>query len=114
MSSVSPAALLARLDLASDNPGACDGRPDGWITEPGAHHLTSFNPTTGAPIARVALAGPAAYDRVVTAAAEAFRTWREVPAPRRGALVRDLGQALRDAKEPLGDLVSLEMGKIRL
>ena len=53
------------------------------------------------------------YDRVATAATEAFRSWREVPAPKRGELVRDLGEALREVKEPLGDLVSLEMGKIR-
>jgi aldehyde dehydrogenase (NAD+) len=50
---------------------------------------------------------------VVDAAHQAFLAWRDVPAPKRGDLVRDLGQALRDAKEPLGDLVSLEMGKIR-
>lgn len=55
---MTPAALLARLGLQADNPGACLGRPDGWIAEPDAHRLTSFNPTTGAPIARVALAGP--------------------------------------------------------
>ena len=60
------------------------------------------------------LASPAAYDQVAAAAAAAgFRTWREVPAPKRGEVVRDLGNALRELKEPLGDLVSLEMGKIR-
>ena len=46
-------------------------------------------------------------------AARAFQTWRERPAPKRGELVRDLGNALREHKEPLGDLVTLEMGKIR-
>jgi L-aminoadipate-semialdehyde dehydrogenase len=50
---------------------------------------------------------------VIARAAETFVRWRERPAPKRGALVRDLGAALRDVKEPLGDLVSLEMGKIR-
>ena len=68
---------------------------------------------TGEPIATVMLASPEAYDRVAAAATAAFRTWRDVPAPKRGDVVRDLGQALRDMKEPLGDLVSLEMGKIR-
>ena len=47
------------------------------------------------------------------AATAAFLTWRELPAPKRGEVVRDLGEALRELKEPLGDLVSLEMGKIR-
>jgi len=105
-------ALLSKLSLEPVNPGACTG-PDGWIHEPDGHQLTSFNPTTGDPIATVVLTSPAAYDRVVTAATSAFRTWREVPAPKRGEVVRDLGIALREYKEPLGDLVSLEMGKIR-
>ncbi len=104
--------LLEKLRLTPVNPGACTGL-DGWIPEPDGHKLTSFNPSTGEAIAAVMLASTDAYDRVAAAATTAFRTWREVPAPKRGDLVRDLGQALRDFKEPLGDLVSLEMGKIR-
>ena len=76
--------LLSKLSLESVNLGACTG-PDGWIREPDGHKLTSFNPTTGDPIATVTLASPSAYDQVVTAATTAFRTWREVPAPKRGA-----------------------------
>ena len=106
------AALLETLGLSPMNPGVCTG-PDGWIREPEGHQLTSFNPTTGEPIATVMQAGPAAYERVAAAATRAFRTWREVPAPKRGEVVRDLGEALRAMKEPLGDLVALEMGKIR-
>ena len=104
-------ALLARLQLKDLNPGACG--PDGWITDPGGREVVSLNPATNEPIARVVQATDAAYDRVVQEAADVFLTWREVPAPRRGELVRDLGSALRELKEPLGDLVSLEMGKIR-
>jgi aldehyde dehydrogenase (NAD+) len=107
-----PSSLLSKLGLKAINLGACTG-PEGWITESDAQELVSYNPTTGEPIASVAQASHAAYDRVVEVAQQAFQTWREVPAPRRGALVHDLGMALRDAKEPLGDLVSLEMGKIR-
>jgi len=106
------AALLDTLGLSPVNPGVCIG-PDGWISEPEGHQLTSFNPTTGEPIATVMLASPAAYERVAAAATDAFSTWREVPAPKRGEIVRDLGEALRAMKEPLGDLVALEMGKIR-
>ena len=51
--------------------------------------------------------------QVITRASSAFQTWRSVPAPKRGEVVRDLGNALREVKEPLGELVSLEMGKIR-
>ena len=104
--------LLTKLQIEPLNPGACTG-PGGWIAEPDGHQLTSFNPTTGDAIATVMLCSPAAYDRVAAAATEAFRAWREVPAPKRGDVVRDLGAALRELKEPLGDLVSLEMGKIR-
>jgi aldehyde dehydrogenase (NAD+) len=53
-----------------------------------------------------------AYDRVIAAARESFTTWRMVPAPQRGQVVRDLGNELRKFKDPLGRLVSLEMGKI--
>ncbi len=104
--------ILDTLGLQPLNAGACTG-PDGWIDDPGGQTLQSLNPTTGKPIAAVTLASPATYDRVAAAATDAFRAWREVPAPRRGEVVRDLGSALRELKEPLGDLVSLEMGKIR-
>jgi len=104
--------LLEKLKLQETNPGACHG-PDGWISDPAGKPLVSKNPTTGEPIATVVQATPEAYETVVGAAARAFESWRMVPAPKRGELVRDLGNALRELKEPLGDLVSLEMGKIR-
>ena len=106
------AAILDRLGLAAVNPGVSTG-PGDWALAPAAALHTSDDPSTGAPLAQVQLAGDAEYERAVAAAQTAFTTWRTVPAPKRGELVRDLGQALRDAKEPLGDLVTLEMGKIR-
>jgi aldehyde dehydrogenase (NAD+) len=75
--------------------------------------LISYNPTTGEAIARIVQATPATYEQVMSKAQVAFLQWREMPAPKRGQVVRDLGNALRELKEPLGDLVSLEMGKIR-
>jgi len=104
-------AVLEKLGIQDVNAGACWG-PDGWIRGRGAP-LTSVNPATGETLAAVLQADEAAYEAVVSKADEAFRTWRRVPAPKRGEVVRDLGQALRDLKEPLGDLVTLEMGKIR-
>jgi len=104
--------LLAKLQIVDINPGACTG-PDGWIHDPSGEPLVSYDPATGYPIATVLQASPEAYDRVLAGAAAAFTTWRMTPAPKRGELVRDLGNALRELKEPLGDLVSLEMGKIR-
>jgi aldehyde dehydrogenase (NAD+) len=104
--------LLIRLSIKDVNPGACCGA-DGWIADPRGQEAVSYNPATGESIARIVLAGAEAYERVVAEAARAFETWRMVPAPKRGEVVRDLGNALREMKEPLGDLVSLEMGKIR-
>jgi aldehyde dehydrogenase (NAD+) len=109
---VSTRPLLDKLQIKDVNPGASTG-VDRWISEPGAQELVSYNPTTGEPIAKVLQVSADAYDQVVGEAVTAFETWRMVPAPRRGELVRDLGNALREMKEPLGDLVSLEMGKIR-
>jgi aldehyde dehydrogenase (NAD+) len=105
-------ALLEKLNLQPVNPGACTG-VDGWIQDPHGAELVSYNPTSGEPIARVVQATADTYNRVVDHAATAFETWRTWPAPRRGLLVRDLGSALRENLEPLGELVTLEMGKIR-
>jgi aldehyde dehydrogenase (NAD+) len=104
-------ALLDRLGIAAVNRGVCTG-PEAW-TDTGAPPITSYNPTTAEPIAQVIPATGAAYDAVVGAAAAGFASWREWPAPRRGLVVRDLGAAVREAIEPLGELISLEMGKIR-
>jgi aldehyde dehydrogenase (NAD+) len=106
------AAILERLGLAAVNPGVSTG-PGDWTLRATADLHRSDDPSTGQALAAVQLATDADYDRAVEAARQAFVTWRSVPAPKRGELVRDLGQALRDAKEPLGDLVTLEMGKIR-
>ena len=106
-------ALLEKLQLSDVNAGACTG-PDGWLTDVNGERLVSYNPATGEAIGSVVQATAATYDQVVTAAQEAFTTWRMLPAPKRGLLVRDLGTALRDAVEPLGEMVTLEMGKIRV
>jgi aldehyde dehydrogenase (NAD+) len=104
----SASAVLDRLGIAAVNSGAATGR---WIDTRGAE-LVSANPATGEPIAGVRLAGAADYDAVVVEAQRAFEKWRLVPAPKRGEVVRALGEALRAAKEDLGRLVSLENGKI--
>jgi aldehyde dehydrogenase (NAD+) len=105
-------ALLEKLEIKDVNPGAGTG-PDNWIEDPNGKELISYNPSNGEPIASVIQATEDTYDAVVRTASEAFATWRTVPAPRRGQVVRDLGDILREYKEPLGELVSLEMGKIR-
>ncbi|MCX7387480.1 MAG: aldehyde dehydrogenase family protein [Planctomycetota bacterium] len=103
-------ALLKKLRILAVNAGACSGA---GLWESGTERLTSYSPATGEAIADVMLADAAQYDVVVTRAQAAFLKWRSVPAPLRGQLIRDLGNRLRDFCEPLGELVSLEMGKIR-
>ncbi len=74
--------------------------------------LTTYNPTTGEPLAYVTTAAPADCEAAAEAAHEAFRRWRMVPAPRRGEIVRRLALEFRERKEHLARLVSLENGKI--
>ena len=104
--------LLKKLGIQEVNPGACTG-PDSWIEDPNGKELVSYNPTTGEPLATVIQATAETSQQVIAEANNAFQPWRGVPAPKRGEVVRDLGNALREVKEPLGELVSLEMGKIR-
>ena len=101
--------LLTELDLDEHNLGACTGT---WITPDAGRELVSINPSNGEPIAKVLQCDEAAYDRVVKAAVDAFPSWRMLPAPMRGEIVRELGLELRAKKDALGRLVSLEMGKI--
>jgi aldehyde dehydrogenase (NAD+) len=74
--------------------------------------LAVTSPIDGAEIARVKETDPAEMPAIIAKSREAFRAWRQVPAPRRGELVRLLGEELRAAKEELGAVVTLEVGKI--
>jgi len=105
-------ALLEKLQIKDVNYGACSGL-EAWHEDSEGRELISYNPTDGKPIAKIIQATEKTYGKVVSEAAKGFKTWRVLPAPKRGLVVRDLGQALRDFKEPLGELVTLEMGKIR-
>lgn len=73
--------------------------------------IISSSPVDGADIARVNTTTRADYDKVVETASAAFEQWRMMPAPKRGEIVRQFGEKLRELKEPLGKLVSYEMGK---
>ena len=95
--------VLDALGISAVSSGAADGT---WIETKGPE-LVSENPANGEPIAKVRQATASDYERVASTAAEAFSTWRMVPAPKRGEIVRQLGDELRRAKEPLGRLVSL-------
>ncbi|HYE35434.1 aldehyde dehydrogenase family protein [Methylocaldum sp.] len=104
--------LLETLQLQDVNIGSYAAY-SGWLDVHDAPLLTSYNPATGEPIAAVTLCSEAQYETVLEEARRAFEEWRLVPAPERGALVRRIGEVLREHKDALGSLVALEMGKIK-
>ena len=104
--------FLTDLGIEETNPGACFGH-DAWSETTDAGIIEATNPATGKIIARVYGASADDYERVISTADEVARAWRSVPAPKRGEAVRLCTEALRRYKDPLGSLVSLEMGKIK-
>jgi L-aminoadipate-semialdehyde dehydrogenase len=101
--------FVKALGITERNAGVYAGE---WIDHPDAQTLDSISPIDGELIASVTLATEEDYGRAVTSSHEAFLTWRNLPAPQRGEIVRLLGNALREVKDDLGALVTLEMGKI--
>ena len=100
--------MLKNLGVEASNPGAAIGAK--WLPTRG-QKITSFSPADGKAIAEVTLADEDAYEKVINAASEAYKTWRLKPAPQRGEIVRQIGEELRKHKDDLGALVSYEMGK---
>ncbi len=100
--------ILKKLGIEAVNPGVFNGR---WCGSD--KRLDSVSPIDGKVLASVAQATPQEYEETIVAAQRAFEAWRLVPAPKRGDVVRRLGNALRQQKRELGALVTLEMGKIR-
>ncbi|MDH7463043.1 aldehyde dehydrogenase family protein [Chitinophagaceae bacterium 26-R-25] len=100
--------FLQKLHIDNDNNGVSTGLE--WPAANG-EKLFSYSPVDGNLIAAASGADRANYDAVVAKAKEAFAKWRLWPAPKRGEIVRQIGEALRNKKEELGKLVSYEMGK---
>ncbi len=100
--------VLQTLEVTPQNDGAAIGNK--WIKTSGKT-ISSSSPVDGEQIAEVTLADEASYDQVISAAEEAFKEWRLIPAPKRGEIVRQIGNELRAKKQELGTLVSYEMGK---
>jgi aldehyde dehydrogenase (NAD+) len=103
----SNAALFKRLGLRDLNPGVFNGK---WTGN--GKIINSISPVDGKVLGKVRQATGDDYEESVQRAVKAFETWRNIPAPKRGEIVRQLGNALRAAKKDLGQLVSLEAGKI--
>uniref|UniRef100_A0A8D0KVV9 Aldehyde dehydrogenase 7 family member A1 n=1 Tax=Strix occidentalis caurina TaxID=311401 RepID=A0A8D0KVV9_STROC len=100
-------AWLRELGLQEENPGVYNGRWGG-----GGEVVTTYCPANNEPIASVRQASLEDYEETVKKAKEAWKVWADIPAPKRGEIVRQIGDALRQKIKVLGSLVSLEMGKI--
>jgi len=100
--------FLKILHIETENNGVSTGGK--WITSTG-EKISSFSPVDGKLIGTVIAADKESYQKIIQSADAAFKQWRMMPAPQRGEIVRQVGEALRKYKEPLGKLVSYEMGK---
>ena len=101
--------VLKRLGIIENNKGVCTGTK--WLDTTG-QKTSSISPINGKVIANINNASIDEYEHIMAKAQEAFFEWRKWPAPKRGEVVRQIGEALRNKKEDLGYLVTLEMGKI--
>ena len=101
--------VLKNLGIQELNPAYSTGNH--WSASSNATTIDSYSPVDGKKIASVQVATAEDYETVMKKAEEAFVFWRNLPAPKRGDIVRQFGDALRASKEDLGTLVSYEMGK---
>lgn len=101
--------VLKNLGVQELNPAYSTGNH--WAASSNAKTIDSYSPVDGKKIASVQVATADDYETVMKKAEEAFVFWRSLPAPKRGDIVRQFGDALRESKEDLGTLVSYEMGK---
>ncbi|KAA9333841.1 aldehyde dehydrogenase family protein [Adhaeribacter soli] len=102
--------MLQQLGIKEVNPAYSTGL--NWGGQNNKHVREIYSPADGNLIASVHMATAEDYDNVIATAEQAFKVWRKVPAPKRGEIVRQIGNKLRENKEALGKLVSYEMGKI--
>src|SRR6476659_786811 len=100
--------FLKAFGIDLNNQGTSTG--SNWIRSSG-EKIDSFSPVDGKLIGSIIAADKASYEKIIRTAESAFKQWRLMPAPQRGEIVRQVGEALRKYKEPLGKLVSYEMGK---
>ncbi|HQR14598.1 MAG TPA: aldehyde dehydrogenase family protein, partial [Nitrospira sp.] len=104
--------VFTRLDLAPEQSGGGSASST-WTRTTQAGVIESRNPSTGLTLGRVYGCSDDDYDALVTGLHDTHRSWRTVPAPKRGEVIRRIGQALREQKDALGSLIALEVGKIK-
>jgi aldehyde dehydrogenase (NAD+) len=101
--------FLKELGISEINSGVCYGE---WLENPSGEIITSYSPVDGSEIAKVRCASEKDYEVVMEHAVKSFHSWSMLPAPKRGEIIRQIGEELRKFKKQLGALVTLEMGKI--
>lgn len=101
---------LRKLGLGEVNSGLYDGK---WVPVGGRETVTSYSPIDGKPIAKVTLATRKDYEALVKKSKSVFEEFRQMPAPKRGQIIAEIGKALREHKEDLGRMVTLEVGKTK-
>ncbi|PYB68713.1 aldehyde dehydrogenase family protein [Thermoplasma sp. Kam2015] len=99
--------LFSKIGISEVNSGVYDGA---WAN-PSGKMLTVRSPIDGSEIAKISLATRQDYDRMVSKAIEEFKKWRMIPAPKRGLIIREIGEELRKEKKNLGKIVTIEAGK---
>lgn len=104
--------ILKKLSIEENNSGTFLGE-EGWCQTNNAGSVESINPTNNKPIASVYTCTQDDYQSALKASIAFQKEWRMIPAPKRGEVIRQIGNALRDNKDALGSLVALEMGKIK-
>jgi aldehyde dehydrogenase (NAD+) len=101
--------IFKNLGIHAVNPGAYSGFS--WQSDLSSERLISYNPGTEDRLAEVASCSMSDYQQLMERAKDAFLQWRQWPAPKRGEVIRQIAMALREHKDALGSLVSMEMGK---
>jgi len=104
--------ILENLGINEISMGSCFGGED-WVDNGSSNYIESYNPTNGELLGKVQLCNEQDYENIINKSNEAFLEWRMVPAPIRGQLILEMANELRKKKDELGNLVSLEMGKIK-
>src|SRR6202165_4716139 len=100
--------FFSQLKISTVNKGVSTGKD--WLDSKG-QIIESFSPVDGKKLGEATAADRSSYEKIIQKASEAFVEWRKWPSPKRGEIVRQIGEALRQKKEILGRLVSYEMGK---
>lgn len=102
--------IFEALDLTENNSGSFSGN---WLSRSEKDILASYSPIDSRLLGKISLSSEKDYEEIIKSSVSCFEDWRILPAPQRGEVIRQIGDELRRLKQPLGELIALEMGKIK-